>query len=504
MYPFKGITPEAYNKKNNLEVIASDPNAEVFLINSRFQRIAKGVGGLEVLDVSPGLYTLKYKIGNLFKEEGLIIYPGTGKKFVQGPEMDISTAVPLVNSSNAYEYHLHYASEQSKIVHKTEGNGGQLFLFVRDLDKRGRTNPSRGLSLYYPDGREIVDFTEVGQSNFEKKEAAWSACTIELDPGAYILKNRTGGIGTLEQIVIICDEWQTQIFMFRRSFGSGKKGRRADMADASILMARKYEGFNPDREDLKWTEIAKKALMNDRSGVGSELKDMLWAKFENPMLGIYGAHLLLKKEEFDSSLFETVIGNLLGLVGDHPDVLSLKFQIDSRRNANKISSESDLPIFNYPPMLQASWNLILKASVQYPQIIPIDSFAAQVSLNTLNTCAWLIWRKTNVSDIEESQNLDEEYHLDSLISEIRNSLSESDLDDLVKKYRLNNMEKQLLGYLDPVLNPKNILGKKNARKLKKDESEEYFSDDILVENFGVPKSLIDNAKIGLTKKLMKR
>ena len=33
MYPFKDIPPEAYNKNNSLEVAASDPNVEVFLIN---------------------------------------------------------------------------------------------------------------------------------------------------------------------------------------------------------------------------------------------------------------------------------------------------------------------------------------------------------------------------------------------------------------------------------------------------------------------------------------
>jgi hypothetical protein len=109
---------------------------------------------------------------------------------------------------------------------------------------------------------------------------------------------------------------------------------------------------------------------------------MLSQKYDNPMLGIYGGHLLLHESKPDLDLLKIVVGNLRGLLGIHPDVEAL---------ALALPNDSSDYVFKYPPMLRQSWGRILGASVTKPQIVPAGSPVSSISGRLWGSDLWLQW-----------------------------------------------------------------------------------------------------------------
>ncbi len=91
--------------------------------------------------------------------------------------------------------------------------------------------------------------------------------------------------------MILTPGWQTQVFMGRKGWGGTSRRRRASLPDASVSMARPGSGFS---REVRFTELARIALL-DRRPVLSEadVVSMVYGKFENPMLGLYSANILL-------------------------------------------------------------------------------------------------------------------------------------------------------------------------------------------------------------------
>ncbi len=464
----------------------------------------------------------------------MLLLPSQVIQWIYGPQLPLESAVPTLKTSKE---HAEYARDTSMMVHQSLGTGAQLFLFVHDLDILARTKPSTALTLLDDKGNEVIDFDEVAiQGKGISEGTPWSTINIELDPGVYFLQNHTDEVGILMQSIVLSSGWQTQLFMTRRSVGSGKKGRRADMADASILMAPIGHGFEPSSESVRLTEIAKSALEQKRPAVGKELHDMLWAKFENPMLGLIGAHLLLKQKNYDKNLFRMVVDNLIGMLGnEHPDIKILLLQI--HENAIQIP----IPNIKYPPILQASWEKILQASIQNPEIISSDSVAAQVSMNTLNTGSWLVWKKPRKS-LFKSENY---VHTDNFLREqrkrvhskiiripsptiigtrtsipsitnyqgngydidfrkellvLQKSLDSEERKLLGKFYKLNVQEKALLEYI-ALLSSSSPL---NEKKKEIDVTEYHLKmlgNNAIVNALGIPAPLVDQLFQNIAKKM---
>jgi hypothetical protein len=123
----------------------------------------------------------------------------------------------------------------------------------------------------------------------------------------------------------------------------------------------------------------------------STISESLFAKFENPMLGLFGAHLMLLSREaernaaveerrsiskrrprapvqFRQEQFDEVVRNLADLIGpDHPDVVALATR----------TSDPQLPALaaiTMPPLLWRSWLLLIDASHDHPPLVPADTW----------------------------------------------------------------------------------------------------------------------------------
>lgn len=378
-------------------IVKCEDEAEVFVIDGRFQMVARGVGRETTFDLAPGIYKVKVRVANEIREEHVVLRPEDKTVEKAFPKFEFASPVPLADTSQSHEYQMGAASDTSHAVHLTAGQGSLVFVFARDWTpgadaraKRGaRLNPARGLELLRADGTVVADFETAGVHSPDKDPDPWAGCNVQLDPGLYRLRLTIPDMGTIEQTIVASPGWQTQIFLLQKAYGSDPEARRADLSGASILLARD-RGFSPGddnrpyEERMRLVELARQGLVNQRRVLPPSVEqEILYGKFENPMLGIYGAHLLLLKSDPDMQIYHQVIGNLRRLLGDgHPDVEALALAEPDSRSTY---------IYSAPPMLRRSWQMVLNASVTRPGLVPLGSLASQIAPRIWGDEPWLMW-----------------------------------------------------------------------------------------------------------------
>jgi hypothetical protein len=390
-----------------LRAVAADQGTEVFLVDTGFRRLAEAVGELRV-EVAPGLYKVRFRSGDVMADQLVEVPPqlppGQSEILVRGGPLSFASALPLPDTRTSHEYHQAAWSHAWDGPDLSLGAGSRLFVLARDANKRpekpSRHVPWQGLSLCGLDGRVLLDFAHA-----PRRDAVFgfASANLELDPGTYVLRVDTRLNGILEMAVVTRPGWQTQVALRSRTLsrnamairegeaGRGRSVRRADLAGATVLMGRPGYRADLSGQQDRLTELARIGLIQGRATLRpDDLRSLLWAKYENPMLGLYGAHLLLQGGERDLGLLHEVVGNLESLLGDHPDVIALRLalaRLDGQAPPSGLR-------FDAPPMLARGWQLAVEASLEQPDLIPADSFAARIAGNLVNSSPWLIWRRT--------------------------------------------------------------------------------------------------------------
>jgi hypothetical protein len=271
-----------------------------------------------------------------------------------------------------------------------------------------------GLELYEQGNPALI--VDVGAESITSlDDDCWAACNIAVDPGNYELRLAAGTGEWLAQTIVASPGWQTQVFLLLRDYTIPESGeqsvisvhRRADLGGASILHAR--NGFDPSRPELRRAELARQALSNKtkpaavvpdapvRRLLPDEVRDLLAFKLDNPILGIYGAHLLLLEATPDLRLLEMVIRNLRQLLGDaHPDVEALALALGK-------PTPERWGVFATPPMLRRSWSMIVDATLEDPDLVPAESMASRVADRLWHEGAWHVWVGSGDEAAETSQ-----------------------------------------------------------------------------------------------------
>src|SRR5437588_6480191 len=248
-------------RQAHLVADAGDPTTEVFVIDEHFKRIAKGHGRIDTA-LPAGIYKVKFAAGSLIRELCVPLEANRDVVEVSPPDLSFSTSAPIKQTRTSHDYHEDSASQLSKKVHRPVGTGSQLFVFVRDLEKQGWDDPSTGLTLHDLTGNLLVDFTKDGEREIANPETDhWAGCTVELDPGSYRLRVQIGAGEILEQIIVTCADWQTQVFLLRQLYGSTQQVLRADLGHASVLMVPIGKGFQPERPGFRQAELARQGLV---------------------------------------------------------------------------------------------------------------------------------------------------------------------------------------------------------------------------------------------------
>jgi hypothetical protein len=394
-------TPEATAVTRRLVVDAKDAQSDILILDSRGRLVERGLGPVRAFTLEEGIYRVKVVAGKEVQERPVILTDESEKRVEFAP-VTFASPIPLDGTSTSHEYHMDAAAAQSRNVHVRRGAGSSLFFFVRDYTPALRrqaqpaASPGAGLSLQAVKGSDASVVADIAtQGVFDLGGDPWCACTIELDPGVYELRLALPTGEVLHQAVVAAPGWQTQAFLFVRDYpardASGASERRADLARSSVLMTRGV-GFSHATPDSRSTELVRLALATTRSVaepgrerrlVPDDVRNLLAQKSDNPMLGIYGGHLLLLEAEPDLVLLTIVVENLRMLLGaPHPDVEALALRTRSLPQPVALAD---------PPMLRRSWALMIDADAGRPDIIA-DALSARVSTDFWLEGPWHVWR----------------------------------------------------------------------------------------------------------------
>ncbi|MCL4299462.1 MAG: hypothetical protein KJ077_27245 [Anaerolineae bacterium] len=471
--------------KVSVTIKAGNPATEISIIDGNFGLVEQGLDHLETR-LSPGLYKIKFKSGSTIKEQHQVVTPGSSPIRVTGPEISFPTSAPLSQTSTSHEFHQGPAVQLSREVHRRLGHGSQFFFFGRDLEpQQAPKNVATGLSLCSLAGETLVDLARQSVHNAEQ---SWAGCTVEVDPGIYRLRLQAGEDMTLEQILVASLNWQTQVFWLRRDYGPGRPVRRVDLADASLLMARIGLGFDPNRDDLRTTDLARQGLVNRRAVVSAaELNQLLWGKFQNPMFGIFGAHLLLLGAEPDLAVLGTVVTNLRHLVGEHPDVEALALRLGETVSG-----------FASPPMLRSSWRQIVQASAASPELVPAGSLAAQVADRLWGEGAWLVWERPPTGEaagVKEGTTRGALSVSQTLSQVVDTVAGPENLEAFLTKGELTDLEESLLRY---ALKTNPAQAKSASLESLRDQP---GTEADLIRTLGLPYAAIQQSLAGLSQKV---
>ena len=380
MLPSNPTQSEQYGPVS-VELRCDFPGAEVLLIDGQQQLVTRNIQQIRV-DVLPGVYTARIRIGNSLRDKLIVVRPDTPYSEVFDAPL-ISSAIPLEGSTKSHEYHQSAVSsaEKAETVLHADGNSG-IFVVVREWTSDGTGQHQSGpltpeLSLRSAEGSDIHLFntgaTNTGPGDRMIAEA------VRVREGFYRLACNLGN-AVCEIPVFAVANWQTQIYLLSQKT---LQGLAPDFGRASVLWAKPNTGFDPSRADLQMLESVRSATESGRYFLTDKgLIDALYSKFENPMLGLVSAHALLQRNAIDQELLSEVTTNLESMLGPIPDVIALKLSVDPTAQVTPVE---------WPPILRSSWQLLLQQSIERPDLIRRHSLAEQVGSYLAGDGIWLSW-----------------------------------------------------------------------------------------------------------------
>ena len=368
---------------NRLTVNAADASAEISVLDGCLNRVARGIGRLEQ-DLAPGLYKVRVRVGPTVEDE--LVSLDQDRTVTKKPTA-FPSAIPLTGTSRTHEYHMGAAIDASRTPRDALGRGGSVMVFAREWTGQQAkaspqpANPADGLTFLSESAGAVDIATRADLRTQGDASAGWRA---DVDPGPYRLRLTLSDGTAFERALYVSPGQQTQVFLMRADYALADGGveRRADLAGGGVVIS-PSQVFQPDDGRTRLAELARYALAQKRRALSDEvINDILDEKGEDPMLGLLGAHLLLRDEPENHSFFETVIGNLLRLLGpEHPDVHALRLRARPPPPPAPLSSA---------PMLRASWDLAA-VDPHTAEVIPETGPTGVIATRILPSAPWLVW-----------------------------------------------------------------------------------------------------------------
>jgi hypothetical protein len=363
------MSPSSEIPKRRLVADTGTPTTEIVVINAEGDIVAQATTRIST-ELPIGIYKLRFRIGNRIIDQLYELPAGQGEYEVVPPDMPLDSPAPLGLPTQVTGEPANLARDWSRSPALKVGAGSGLFLFI---DARHANGIHSGPELRAFSGEKIQDLATSSNS-----QDGCVGCHLELDPGSYLLR-----AGEIEQTVVTCANWQTQVFIPMVKNGNNWQ---PELNEAAILMSRLGAGFDPTAPDLRWTEAARQSLAARRAMAASSdlMQSLLMGKFKDPILGVFAAHLCILQKSTDVGILREVVTNLERLIPGHPDVTSLLYSVNDPRAAGLRYPE--------PPMLRSSWLLIVQNRSGNSDARPAHSYSARIAGSLWGSGAWLSWK----------------------------------------------------------------------------------------------------------------
>jgi hypothetical protein len=353
--------------KINLNIQSIDPSAEIFVIDSHFNKVADGVGILNKT-FEPGLYSIKYKSGSSMSEKHVKMTSENSNINFEISENKGEVSFNKLNDLRSQDFFLEPSvvnAGQNTLsdLHKKDSNGtGYLYVF----------NRNKNLEIFLSDtaGKKLRDI------NFDSDNE-------NIESGYYFLNIKWDKNPVMQTALFIPEGWQLNILV--------EEWKECSTIDDLIFSITEYtENIN---DILKRFNYSKTALLGLKEGKAlipkNDLEFFLYSKFQNPFLGILWSHIYIQRGIENQDLFKRVVSRLKEIIPNHPDVICLEILL-AIENKEQIKVQNLLKGMQIP-FLRSSWNILVKASFENSDIIPFNSTLAIIAEKLKLSSLFLFW-----------------------------------------------------------------------------------------------------------------
>lgn len=402
------IEPSPGTRQFTLDIIAQNAAATVTVMDHNFMKVYSSTGELHERDL-PGVYKIRTQIGRdlgTIKEEILVLDRHTTRDSMAARALP--SPAPIPGSAFTHESHVWPFAEAASgrgVFADRQANSGQLSVLSRYWtdDSTAKVpahswHPMQGLDVFRPDGQllaHMADDCRFDNKSLVDRVAVWEK---NVEPGVYFIRILPPSGVQLEASIVAAPGWLTQLAIRRPTPVAGQpRGTLvAPTGDAAIFMRDLRNPSGPSGEEavqesdaLSSTderelpqagqdaviEAARLALTQGRNlfadARGTKLQKLLLEDFDDPIAGIIGGHLLLMAIDAATDpqpalidMFTTAVARLKDLIQtSHPDVEALAL-----RSADE-AARPNAP-FTAPPMFSRSWQLIVDATYNNPDLVP--------------------------------------------------------------------------------------------------------------------------------------
>ena len=388
---------ENLEKEVALEINSTNPCLEIFLIDISYNLIARGIQNL-VTNVLPGIYSIKYKAGNSIEKKDILVRGNKDIEFFEAPEINPQSNIPFYSNNNDKKQNqiINYLESTNNFdfidINSESNDSGEFFVFINPLNEEEKSIIGyKDIFLESLDNKELIDFNKIGYKQTIDTNFTFYFCKIRLKTGAYILKSNVGHGFFVSQTIIISKGWMT-LFFSNYQEDEKKNSLYWDIANSSILMKKVGSNiFDLNNSETKLVEHARNALILRRNKIAKTLLEKLSKEnFNDPMLGIFALHLMINSKEIEVELVKKVYNKIKDMIGAHPDLESIALHKDLIT-----IFKSNFKFDNLPPMLSSSWDLILNASIEKPEIVNYQSFTGEI--RNITSSSWFSWQNIPIN-----------------------------------------------------------------------------------------------------------
>jgi hypothetical protein len=366
---------------------------EFSVVDAEFREVAHGIGALDV-NVLPGIYELRFQAGPQREKRLVSVAPG---QIYQDTEIKVAfpSAAPIMGTSTSHEHQQAAAAEASQTTTAAGVGAAGLVLMVRNVrDSHHLVCDEATVAALELRDSELAPVPEFASGWQLDSGSGWATWSANLAPGGYALRVRRPP-GRSEQEPVVFDQsvwlangWQTLVFIPNGPHGPVPEAASVHMAELAL------EWSPGERVVSSALELALWGLREGRGVLPMDLRPLLEGKFQNPMLGIIAAHSLLLHPEPDFELLGTVLGNLAGLVPDHPDLTALLWLEAEKRSESRYPDDAQAPpatLVGWPPLLHASYTALIRRDAHDESTIPDGSVAERAAAQLLSGGVWTSW-----------------------------------------------------------------------------------------------------------------
>ncbi len=353
-------------------------DVEISILNDDFEETYRGFEAFSK-DLPEGKYLLRFQRGNA--AENLVVEHHTPGTEIMVPELARYSAVLLQDAHSSHEYYTDHAvkwSHQSTDNVDIKGQSESGFFFFA---RYPTANAAQDFDLF--EGMDLLDENMQVVHDFpvgtyqEDRKMGWFAFSARCKKGQYYLRY---DCKPARIIPVYCfPGWQTQVFVTI-------KDKSPVFETLRILTARFDQGFGPN-DWAELTDTAFEYLKNQDLALPPSLaENLLYRKFETPMLGILGAYLVLQRK-MAALLPEMplILNNLSNLLQapDSPDLKAI-----SALYAQSAVGNFE---FEHPPMIAFGTEGVIQLENERKANILPDSVFEKMTTSRVNDLLLTSW-----------------------------------------------------------------------------------------------------------------